>query len=236
MNIALVIAGGSGARMGQDVPKQFLSVYDKPVIVYTLEVFEKHPDINGIAVVCIQGWHEILQAYALQFKISKLRWIFPGGENGQISIRNGVFGLEKECDPDDIVLVHDAIRPLVSQEIISDCISKCRMHGSAIVSIDCAEAMLRTKDKLSASAMVPRDELMRTQTPQAFKLAKLIWAHKEAASRAISNSISSCTLMIELGESVYFSMGSEKNLKLTTTDDIDIFKSLLKTERTDWLK
>lgn len=125
MNIALIIAGGSGQRMQQEIPKQFLNVNDKPVIVYTLEVFQAHPDIDKIGVVCLDGWHDILRAYARQYKIDKLDWIVSGGENGQGSIRNGVFEAERRYDGDDIILVHDAIRPLVSQEIISDCIVQC---------------------------------------------------------------------------------------------------------------
>lgn len=222
--------------MNQDVPKQFLNVHDRPIIVYTLEAFQRHPDIGAIAVVCIDGWHEILRAYAKQFNVTKLNWIFSGGDTGQASIRNGAFGLEPYCQPDDIILVHDAIRPMLSQEIISNCISNCRQHGSAIVAINCAEAILRTGDKVTAHETVPREQLMRTQTPQAFPLSKLIWAHKEALARGITNSVASCTLMIELGEKLYLSAGSEKNVKLTTTEDIEIFKALLKTERSDWLK
>lgn len=124
--IALLIAGGSGARMHQDIPKQFLTVNEKPVIVYTLEAFQKHPEIDSIAVVCISGWENVLRAYAKQFNITKMEHIFPGGDCGQASIRNGVFGLEKYFEPDDVVLIHDAIRPMVSADIISDCIVKTR--------------------------------------------------------------------------------------------------------------
>lgn len=112
-NIALLIAGGSGNRMGQSIPKQFLTVNERPVIVYTLEAFQKHPEIDEIAVVCIEGWQAVLQAYANQFNITKLKYIVPGGKNGQDSIRNGVYELEKHHNADDIVLIHDAIRPMV---------------------------------------------------------------------------------------------------------------------------
>ncbi len=236
MNIALIIAGGSGQRMNQDIPKQFLNVFDRPVIVYTLEAFQRHPDIQAIMVVCLEGWQEILYAYARQFGIAKLQWVVPGGANGQESIRNGVFALEKHCAEDDIVLVHDAIRPMISQDIISNCITECRLHGSAIVTIPCAEAILQKDTVNSSGTNVPRETLMRTQTPQAFPLKKLLWAHREALARGITNSVASCTLMIELGEKVYFSAGSEKNIKITTTDDLEIFKSLLTTQKDNWLK
>ena len=227
MNIALIIAGGRGMRMGQEIPKQFLTVNDKPVIAYTMEAFEKHPDIDVIAVVCVEGWESILGAYARQYHITKLKHIIPGGENGQSSIRNGVFELEKHYAPEDLVLIHDAIRPMVSQDIISGCIATTREHGSAIVTVPCQEAMLETEDQLSTHSSYPRENLKRTQTPQGFPLGVICAAHREALEKGITNSVASCTLMVELGETISFCAGSEKNIKLTTPDDLEIFKALL---------
>ncbi|MBQ8533637.1 MAG: 2-C-methyl-D-erythritol 4-phosphate cytidylyltransferase [Clostridia bacterium] len=236
MNIALIIAGGSGQRMHQNIPKQFLTVDERPVIVYTLEAFQKHPAIDAIAVVCIEGWENMLWAYANQFNISKLKYIVHGGKNGQDSIRNGVYELRKHFAEDDVVLIHDAIRPMVSEEIISDCIAKTKTHGCAIAVIPCAEAMVVTDDGDSAMVSYPRDQLKRTQTPQGFTLGKICDLHKRALEKGITNSVASVTLMIEMGEKVFFSAGSEKNIKLTTTDDIDIFKALLHVKRSDWIK
>lgn len=235
-NIGLLIAGGLGNRMHQDIPKQFLTVDERPVIVYTLEAFEKHPEIDAVAVVCIEGWENVLSAYAKQFNITKLKHIIPGGKTGMESIRNGVFELEKNYESDDVVLIHDAIRPMLSSEIISDCIRVTKKQGNATAVIPCAEAMLQTEDGTSASGSYPRDKLKRTQTPQAFRLSLICDLHRRAIEAGITNSVASCTLMAELGETVYFSAGSEKNIKLTTVDDIDIFKALLKTERASWLK
>lgn len=234
--IALLIAGGSGTRMHQDIPKQFLTVNEKPVIVYTLEAFQKHPEIDSIAVVCIEGWENVLQAYARQFSITKLEHIFPGGDCGQASIRNGVWGLEKYFAPEDIVLIHDAIRPMVSADVISDCIVKTKQYGNAITVIPCAEAMMQTEDGVKSAGSYPRDRLKRTQTPQGFKLGEICQLHRDALEAGITNSVASCTLMIEMGKQVYFSTGTEKNIKLTTVDDIDIFKALLLAKRSDWLK
>ena len=235
-NIALLIAGGSGNRMGQSIPKQFLTVNERPVIVYTLEAFQKHPEIDAIAVVCIDGWQSVLQAYANQFNITKLKYIVPGGKNGQDSIRNGVYELEKHYTPEDIVLIHDAIRPMVSAEIISDCIRVTREKGNAIAVIPCAEAMMQTEDGMESVGRYPRDRLKRTQTPQGFHIGDICDLHRRALEAGITNSVASCTLKIEMGEQVYFSMGSEKNIKLTTVEDIDIFKALLAAKRSDWLK
>lgn len=235
-NIALLIAGGSGNRMHQDMPKQFIIVNDRPVIVYTLEAFEKHPEIDAIAVVCIEGWDQVLWAYARQFNITKLQYVVPGGKNGQDSIRNGVYELERHFAPDDLVLIHDAIRPMVSAEIISDNIRVAREYGNAITVIPCAEAMMQTDDGVVSVGSYPRDRLKRTQTPQAFHIGDICDLHRRALEKGLTNSVASCTLMIEMGEQVYFSAGSEKNIKLTTVEDIDIFKALLFAKRSDWLK
>lgn len=235
-NIGLLIAGGSGNRMHQDIPKQFITVNERPVIVYTLEAFERHPEIDAIAVVCIEGWEQVLWAYAKQFNIKKLKYVVPGGKNGQDSIRNGVMELEKHYAYEDIVLIHDAIRPMVSAEIISDNIRVAMEYGNAITVIPCAEAMIQTDDGVVSIGSYPRDRLKRTQTPQAFHIGHICDLHRRAHKAGITNSVASCTLMIEMGEQVYFSTGSEKNIKLTTVEDIDIFKALLAAKRSDWLK
>lgn len=235
-NIVLIIAGGVGARMGQDIPKQFINVYDKPVIVYTLEAFQKHPSIDAIEVVCLDGWHDVLWAYAKQFGIAKLENIVSGGKNGQDSIRNGLYDIaSRHNGSDDIVLVHDAIRPMVSNDIISDNIRVCRQYGNAITVVPCTAAMLKTFDSLSTEEQVPRDNLKITQTPQAFFLQDIIAAHKEALEKGITNSVASCTMYIELGRKLYMSAGSEKNLKLTTAEDIEIFKALLNAKKDMWM-
>lgn len=235
-HIGLLIAGGSGSRMHQDIPKQFLTVNERPVIVYTLEAFEKHPEIDAIAVACIKGWEMVLWAYAKQFNIKKLQFVVPGGANGQDSIRNGIYELEKHFDKDDIVLIHDANRPLVSAEIISDNIRVAHEFGNAITAIPCAEAMMETEDGIISIGSYPRDKLKRTQTPHAFHIGEICDLHRRALEAGITNSVASCTLKAEMGEQVYFSAGSEKNIKLTTIEDIDIFKALLAARRSDWLK
>jgi len=236
MNIAFLLAGGVGQRTNQDIPKQFLNVYDKPVIVYTLEAFQKHPNIDAIIVSCLDGWHEILWAYAKQFNINKLKWVVAGGENGQASTRNGVYALEEVCKANDIVIIHDAIRPMVSADIISDCIVKCLAHGSGLAAMRCQETIIKSKDGISGVEGIDRGEIMRVQTPQAYRFDKLLWAHKEAIKRGITNAIYTNTLMTDLGQEMYFSLGLDKNIKITTLEDIDIFKALYSTKKTDWMK
>lgn len=236
MNVALLLAGGSGTRTEQDVPKQFFNVYEKPIIIYTLEVFQKHPDIDKIIVSCLDGWHEILRAYAREAGITKLKWVVSGGENGQSSARKALEELQEECAEDDIVVIHDAIRPMVSTEIISDCIAKCRQYGSGLAAMRCQETIVESKDAISGNKGISRNDIMRVQTPQAYRYGKVLYAHEEAVRQGITNAVYTNTIMLDLGETLYFSKGSEKNLKITTMDDVEIFKALYRMEREDWVK
>ena len=238
MNIALIIAGGSGNRMGQDIPKQFMHIGDRPIIIYTMMAFQRHPDVNAIAVVCLSGWETVLQSYANQFSIDKLRWVFPGGDTGQASIRNGIYGLkEAGCADDDMVLIHDAVRPLLSQDIISSNIAICKNYGCAITGIRCREAILESEDGFRTKTSIPRDKLIRTQTPQTFRLGNIIATHEKAAKRGINNSVASCTLIAELSEQeMYIVPGSEKNIKITTIEDLEILKALININTESWMK
>ena len=235
-NIALVLSGGSGARMHQDIPKQFLTINERPVIIYTLEAFQRHPEIDAIAVVCLEGWENFLWAYAKQFNITKLKHVVHGGENCQASSRFGLFELEKYYKPEDIVLIHDGIRPLLPAEMISDCIMTTRSYGSAICVIPCTGTMMETKDGVTSNSHYPREQLKAGQTPNGFVLGKICDIHRRALEAGITNSIGSHTLMVELGETVRLYYGSEKNIKHTTVDDIEIFKALLIAKKTEWLK
>ena len=151
-NVALIIAGGSGSRMRFAVPKQFMTVLDKPVIIYTLEAFERHPAIDVITVVCLEGWENILAGYAKQYNITKLKHIAPAGKVGQESIKNGLTEIAKHYDGDSVVLVHDGNRPMVSNDVISDCIAVTKQNGNAITCIPCQEAMLETEDGIGYTA------------------------------------------------------------------------------------
>ena len=236
MNIALILAGGCGSRTEQDIPKQFINVYDKPLIIYTLENFQRHGDIDGIAVVCLDGWHEVLRAYARQYKITKLKWIVHGGVDGQSSTQKGVEALQEVCAAEDVILIHDAIRPFITEEVISDAIKKCLRKGSGLSAVRCQETIVRTDDGVCGSEGISRQEIMRVQTPQAYKYGKALWAFQEAQRQGISGEVYIYTLMLRLGETVFFSKGTEKNVKITTIDDLEVFKALLNMEREDWIK
>lgn len=240
MNIGLIIAGGSGHRMGQDIPKQFINVYDKPVIIYTLEGFQRHPQIDAIEVVCIDGWHDVLWAYAHQFNISKLKWVVSGGNTGQESIRNGVFNLEGKVNDNDIVIIHDGIRPLVDETVLTDVILKAHQYGNAVTSLPYNEQIfvVNPEDEMTTKQYIPRETLRRVSTPQAYRFEKLDWAYHEAFEKEIGiyGSAYTNTMMVELGEMLHFAAGSDKNIKLTTKDDLEMFKGYIKKDKDNWLK
>lgn len=240
MNVAIIIAGGSGHRMGQDIPKQFINVYDKPIIIYTLEGFQRHPMVDAIEVVCLEGWHEVLWAYAHQFNISKLKWVVNGGNTGQESIRNGVFNLEGKVNHDDIIIIHDGIRPLVDDTVLTDVIQKAKEFGNGVTSLPYNEQIfiINPEDSNTTRQYIPRETLRRVSTPQAYQFARLNQAYHEAYEKEIGiyGSSYTNTMMVELGETLYFAAGSDKNIKLTTKDDLEMFKGYLKMDKDTWLK
>ena len=233
-NIALIIAGGSGTRMGQSIPKQFININDKPILIYTLEGFQRHPLIDAIEVVCIDGWHEILQAYANQFGITKMKWIVSGGKTGQESIRNGVYNLEGIVKDDDIVIIHDGIRPMVDESVLTDVIKVAKEKGNAVTSLPYNEQIfvINPEDPSTTQKYIPRETLRRVSTPQAYRFDLLDRSYHRAFTEEIGiyGSSYTNTMMVELGETLHFAAGSDKNIKLTTPDDLELFKGYLRSK------
>ena len=242
-NIAMIIAGGVGARLSKEMPKQYIKINGKPVLAYTMEAFEQLEEIDAITIVCQPEYEDLILDIAKEYHITKLTHIFYGGAVGQESIRNGVFGLEQYYNEDDLILIHDAIRPLVDREVLLDCIGVAREKGNAIVCIPCVTTMLQKerdeqgeagKGLDSSLAVYPRDLIMETQTPQAFTLGLLGKCHREALEKGILNETASCALMTRLGERVFFSKGSEKNIKITVPEDLDLMEALVTAGKSRW--
>jgi 2-C-methyl-D-erythritol 4-phosphate cytidylyltransferase len=232
-NIAIIIAGGVGKGMGQSIPKQFININDKPVLVYTLESFQKHPQIDAIELVCLDGWQNVARAYAEQYGISKLKWIVTGGESGQESIRNGVYNLESKVADDDVILIHDGVRPLLNSEVISDVIVKCQKYGNAVTSMPYNEQIfvIDPDDETTTEKYIPRETLRRVSTPQAYNFALLDEKYHEAFEKKIGiyGSSYTNTMMVDLGVKLHFAAGSDMNIKLTTPENLDFFKAYLNT-------
>lgn len=226
--------------MGQDVPKQFINVYDKPVLMYTLEGFQRHPNIDAIEVVCIEGWHDVVRTYSKQFNITKLKWIINGGNSAQESIRNGVYNLEGKIADDDIVVIHDGIRPLVDETVLTDVLSVAAKYGNAVTSMPYNEQIfvVNPEDETTTKQYIPRETLRRVSTPQAYRFDLLDSKYHEAFEKKIGiyGSSYTNTMMVELGVTLHFAAGSDKNIKLTTKEDLEMFKAYLKVDKDTWLK
>lgn len=226
MNVALILAGGTDPKFQMNVPKQFVNVNDRPVIVYTLEVFQNHPAIDMIIVSCLNGWQEMVRAYAKQFKISKLEKIVQGGLFGQDSSYNGIIALEEICRKGDIIVVHDAIRPLVSQQMVSNSIQVCRENGMGVAAVNSMDTIMRLGEGRTGVQSINRYEVMRIQTPQSYEYELLKNSHEEAIEREIRNQFDVNSMMSALGKTIYFSQGSDLNLKINTIEDIEMFRVL----------
>ena len=232
--IAILTAGGTGTRTHQDLPKQFITVENKPIIIYTLEAFQQHPSIDEIYVSCLEGWNAVLEAYAKQFNITKLKRIVTGGATGQESIYNGLKAIKQDNESTDdiVVVIHDGNRPMLPQDAITDNLVKQEKYGSAVTVISTTEVVFVSKDGIESNAALNRDELWRTQTPHSYRFNELWDTHNDG----VGNMAASCSLMQKYGYTTYFSKGSEKNIKITTVEDIEIFKALLSAKNDDWIK
>lgn len=227
-NIALILAGGHGARMHSETPKQFLTLRGMPVIMYSLSMLERHPLIDEVAVVCLQGWEAYVQGLVRAHRLTKIRHIFTGGEESHISICNGIRGLcSCGARKTDVVLVHEAVRPLVSARIVSDCIRVCRSKGNAITAIRDNEALMYTEDGCVSDACFSRENMFRAQTPHTFFLDTLQQAYARAERCGIKGQ-SLYTLMAELGYGPFNIVeGDRRNFKLTHPEDFRVAEVMI---------
>ncbi len=227
MNIALIFAGGTGQRMNsKSKPKQFLEMHGKPILIHTLEYFEEHQDIDGICIVCLKGWEEELRRQLKQYQIEKVKWIVEGGETGHDSIYNGLKILIKECAPEDIVLIHDGVRPLISEELICANIEMVKKCGNAITVEDAAESVVIMDEQSSTiSDMPPRHLAKVAKAPQSFYL-KDIWELHQMAYAEGFKSIDSSHLMHHYDKKMYTVKSTPFNIKIATPSDYYVFRAI----------
>lgn len=224
MTIAIILAGGSGVRMGAEIPKQFIEVHGKPILAYTLERFEKHSEIDAIEVVCIQGWEEQVRDYSTKYGITKLKSVVTGGNSALESIKIGVDNLH--ANDQDIIMIHDGVRPLVDDQTISNVISDCQQYGGAIAAIPLVEHIFYMGDNRTDLHYIPRENAFRTVTPQAYKLSKIRSAFKKSYETGVGkDSPFIGILMMDVGEEVCLSKSSDNNIKITDPKDVTFFKA-----------
>lgn len=226
-NVAIILAGGIGSRMGGSMPKQFLSLNDKPVIVHTLENFQRNSQINSIIIVCVKDWILHLKEILEEYKISKVVNIVEGGETGHDSTRNGIFSLKNVLSEDDFIIIHDAARPILPQAAIDEMLRVAYEKGNASLAIPCYETVIYTDDGMHGNSQLDRSKIMRIQTPQAYKYGSILKLYEKAEAEDKHDFIYADLVLIHYGETVYFSKGFTNNIKITRKEDIPLCKALM---------
>ena len=225
MNIGLILAGGKGKRSGEKIPKQFVKVNNKPMIVYTLEKFQECHMIDAIYISCIETWMNQLNNYVLKYGISKVKKIIKGGKTGLDSVYKGLQGMSNHVTDDDLILIHDAARPFVDNQSLENNIKVAQKYGLAMSSIDCVETLVYSNDGIYADKIIPRDNIKRILTPQTFKYGILKELYKDF-NYLNTTEPSTFSFYMNKGLPIYCSKDSEKNIKITCPADIAYFKKL----------
>lgn len=229
MNYAIILAGGVGKRMGAPLPKQFIEVYNKPIIVYTLEAFEKHPLIDVIEVVCVSGYEDLIKEYVEKFNLKKVKYITTGGESCQDSIRNGLYNLENICKPEDTIILHMAANPLIEEDVITDCIEVTNKYGNAASAEPVLAYTFCVADEISSDSYIEREKIKLLTMPLGYKYGEVLALYKQAYAegKGVTGNVYADTLYVDYGKKVYFSKASKRNIKMTTQEDIELFKAYL---------
>jgi 2-C-methyl-D-erythritol 4-phosphate cytidylyltransferase len=230
VNTALIFAGGSGIRMNSNaMPKQFLRLHEKPVLIYTLEHFENHEKIDNICVVCLAEWIPKLKKMLKLYEITKVKWIVKGGNTAQESVFNGLSEIyANNSNPKEtVVLIHDGVRPLIDGELITRCIDGVKIHGSAITVAPISETVINTNQSDAVENIKERSDYKFARAPQCFFLEDIYAVHKKSKENGINNILDSATLMHLDGRKLFIINGPEKNIKITTFIDYYIFKALI---------
>lgn len=228
MNIGLIFAGGSGVRMNtKGMPKQFLQVNGKAIIIHTLEYFERCKDIDAIVVACLEDYIPYLKSLLMVNGITKVKRIVPGGECGQESIYHGLCAAEEISEKDDIVLIHDGVRPLISEELLSNSIQLVKEKGNAITVSPATETVVQIENKETISEIIDRKNCYLAKAPQSFYLKDILKVHRQAIADQKLDRIDSASLMREYGYSLHLLEGSSENIKITNPSDFYILRAIL---------
>ena len=228
MNIAVIFAGGTGQRMNtKTLPKQFLELHGKPILIYTLEHFEKHRQVDGIVLVCVQDWLDYCRELLQKYHIKKVKAIVPGGQSGQESIRNGLNKAAELFPQDSVVLIHDGVRPLIDEETISKDIASVQQNGSAITVSPAIETIALRSDTGEVGEIIERSRCQMAKAPQCFYLKDILEAHQKAQADNRNDFIDSASLMRHYGHSLFTVEGPTENIKITTPSDFYLFRALL---------
>lgn len=230
---AVIFAGGTGVRMGADKPKQFLEVEGRPIIIHTLDIFEKHPAVDDIFIACKAEYIDLLRGMISEYGISKVRSVVPGGATGMDSIYNGLSEAARHADGDTIVLIHDGVRPICSAKLVDEVIAKVKEHGTAVTCTPMFETPVVSKSGTFVEETPLRADCYTAQAPQAYYLGELIEAHDEVrrTNPGYEGIVDNCSLMKSLGREVAIVKGPRSNIKVTTSEDIYILRAMIEFNR-----
>ncbi|MBK2401982.1 IspD/TarI family cytidylyltransferase [Erysipelothrix sp. strain 2 (EsS2-6-Brazil)] len=228
-NIALIFAGGTGSRMGNtEKPKQFLNIDDKPIIVHTLEKFNNCSAIDGIVVTILEEYIDYMKELVAEYSLDKVQWIVEGGETGQLSIFNGLDAVYKDdrtCE-NTVVLIHDGVRPIISENLILENIVTARTHGAAVTVAPATETVFKSEDKTKIMEVLKREDLFYARAPQTFFMIDIYNTHLKEMDLGITNNIDSCSMMYKYNHAMSFVLGNSSNIKITNYEDYFIFEAL----------
>ena len=228
MTTALLFAGGVGRRMNtKALPKQFLQINDKPIIIHTIEQFDNHPEIDSICVVCVEDWLEHLKSLLEEFKVKKVRYVVGGGDTALNSQYNGLKAISNNLSADDIVLIHDGVRPIIDAKLISECIASVKEYGSGICVAPATETIIRADEDGFIKSTVLRSECMLARAPQCFYTKDILEVHEQSIKDNNHDHVDSATMMLAYGKNLHIVSGPAENLKVTTPVDFYICKALL---------
>lgn len=233
MNVAIILAGGTGSRIGAGIPKQFIEVQGKPILAYTLEAFQRNANTDAIELVCHPDWTEKIRQIVSQYGIAKCRWYCAGGETFQQSVQNGIYNLKDMVAADDIAVISFGVSPFLTDEIINDSIRVARLHGNGIASVDMVLCTCIKDDEKSSTQNIIRETLKGFDSPWSFRYGELLEVYETAAARGILGDIEPHTTSVyfALGKRIWFSKSNRRNFKITTRDDLDMFEGLLLLEQ-----
>jgi len=233
MNIAVILAGGSGTRMGSDIPKQFIDIYGKPMIIHTIESFDVNSEIDKIVISCKEEWQEDLKIWIRKFGLNKVKYIVSGGSTRQESVYNAIRALDGVCTDDDILVIHDAARPLISQRIINENIEGAKEFGAVDTVIPSADTIVKSVDGNTINSIPVRSELYLGQTPQSFKYNLIKSAHEASIENSTSDATDDCQLVLGINKNVHLVKGDKLNFKITTFEDLLLLKSVIKISKVE---
>ncbi len=228
-NVGLIFAGGVGSRMNsKQRPKQFLEIYNKPIIVHTIEHFEKNPEIDAVVVVCVEDWIEYFNSLVYKFRLDKVVKVVPGGESGQLSIYNGLKAAKEIVSNEEaIVLIHDGVRPLINSELLSKNIACVKQFGSSITSAIVKETIVEIFDDGEIKNVPDRAHSRVAKAPQCFWLNDILETHEKALAEGKKDFIDSCSMMQYYGYRLHMTDGPYENIKITTPDDFYTMRAIL---------